>query len=142
MTNEDLKEELAAGEAVIAAHREAGAVIDHALIGSALYLPADVVGDVDFAILLAEGSNAMDWTIGWTQAEPEWQACGEYDTSLGEWCAVRRGNPNIMHSRAFFDGYKLAMEVCKVLRLERKEDRVAVCKVVRDGLPADEVRPW
>ncbi len=71
-----------------------------------------------------------------------WDHCGEeYDTQHGTWGAVRRGDINLMvtHNRVFFDGYKRAMEVCKVLGLKRKEQRIAVCKVVRDGMSADEV---
>jgi hypothetical protein len=68
---------------------------------------------------------------------------GNYDDKLGEWGAVRRGAINLIvtHSRTFYDGYLLATEVCKVLDLRDREQRVAVCEVVRDKKKAAEVRP-
>lgn len=132
----NLKEEIAAGAALI---QTLPHVADSALIGSALYLPE--ASDVDYAVMLADGVDALQYLTG--MREHGWELCSEYDTSLGEWGAARRGNLNLMvtHSRKFFDGYKLAMEVCKVLRLTSKDDRIAVCRVVRDGFSAEKVRP-
>ena len=106
------------------------------LIGSGSYLPADQCNDVDFAMLVS-GDRLMDsiermWHDGWKD-------CGDYDTTdQFEWCALRRRNANVMVTRSqkFFDGYLLATEVCKVLRLTEKSQRIAVCKVVRDGILA------
>lgn len=130
--------ETAEAVAIIKAMR---GVFDYAMVGSALYLPGSA-HDIDFAVMLAEGTGATELATELTQEYPNpWFACGEYDADAGTWCSVRRGNLNLMltHDRAFFDGYVKAMEVCKVLRLESKDQRIAVCKVVRDGLSADEV---
>lgn len=56
-------------------------------------------------------------------------------------CAVRRENINLMvsHDPKFFADYKTAMEVCKALKLKHKEDRIAVCQIVRDGKKAEDV---
>jgi hypothetical protein len=137
MTN--LKPEIIAGEALL---RDLPEVAEFALIGSAMYMPAEACNDVDFAVLTRDGVDAMGYLSQLCQSG--WDACGEeYDTQHGTWGAVRRDNINLMvtHDRAWFERYKTAMQVCKVLRLTRKDDRIAVCRVVRDGLSADEVRP-
>lgn len=135
----DIAAELAAGETLL---KRLPRIVEFALVGSAIYIPADAVEDVDFAVMLSldEGKCAVDYA---SEMLAEWSACGEYDGVGGNWCAVRAGNLNLMltNDRAFFDGYKLAMEVCKVLRLSNKDDRIAVCQVVRDKKKADEVRP-
>jgi hypothetical protein len=117
-------------------------VVDVALIGSAMYLPNPA--DIDFALLIDEfnGQGAVDYANALLKTG--WIACSEYDGVGGTWCAVRRDRLNLMvtHDRTFFDGYKLAMEVCKVLRLEEKQDRIDVCSVVRDGKKADDIKPW
>jgi hypothetical protein len=133
-----IKEERLKGEAFL---RELPEVSEFSLIGSAMYLPAEAVNDVDFAVLLKDGQQAIGY-IGTLEAQG-WEWCGDYDGVGGTWGAVRRENLNLMvtHDRQWYEDYKLAMEVCKVLRLENKEDRIAVCRVVRDKLPAESVRP-
>jgi hypothetical protein len=133
----NIADEIDAGRAVIAS---LPAITDHALIGSAMYLPQ--ANDVDFAVLLMHG-DACTYVSDLALKGDGWSHCGEeYDSAAGTWAAVRRGNLNLMvtHDRNFFEGYKLAMEVCKALRLTNKPDRIAVCKVVRDRMPADLVR--
>lgn len=106
-----------------------------ALIGSALYLP-EQAQDVDFAIMLKRPLLAHDML---TELEKEgWKMCGEYDTQEGLWYSVRKGDVNLMftHHRPFYDGYVRAMEVCKYFKLGNKDDRIAVCAMVRDGKPA------
>lgn len=137
----NVAEEIARGEALI---RSLPHIAEFALIGSAMYLPDP--NDVDFAVLLdtsCEHQNDAMSRASSMAGIDGWELCGDYDTATGAWCAVRKGNLNLMltHDRKFYDGYKLAMEVCKVLRLTNKEDRMAVCRVVRDGIPADTVRP-
>jgi hypothetical protein len=106
-------------------------------IGSATYM-ADAA-DVDFAVLLWPGCDAMSYAEELTRREG-FRHCGEYDSKNGTWCAVRRGNLNLMltHDRAFYTGYLRATEVCKRLNLQSKADRIAVCQIVRDGLSAAE----
>lgn len=133
----NIRDELAAGADFI---RGLPDVADFAPIGSALYIESPA--DVDYAVMLS-APNAVDYANAICASNSGWEACGEYDTHDGSWCAIRRGNLNLMltHSREFFDGYKLAMEVCKLLRLTDKQDRIDVCRVVRDRQPADVVRP-
>lgn len=132
----DIEAEVAEGRRVIAAMPD---VIDSALIGSAAYLPAELVQDVDFAVLV-KAQDAVEYAgfLG-----PEWPLCGDYDTQAGEWCAVRRGNLNLMltTNRGFFERYRTAMEVCKALGLKSKQHRIAVCAIVRDGKTADQLIP-
>lgn len=130
----DTKAEIAAGEALIPT---LPSVLDFALIGSASYLPE--AGDVDFAVLIAPAINAVYYAS--QMVSDGWGNCGEYDGVGGIWAAVRRENLNLMvtHDPKFFTDYKTAMEVCKALNLAHKQDRIAVCQIVRDGKKADEV---
>lgn len=135
---DNIKPEIIAGEAVI---REIPTVAEFSLIGSAMYLPAEQCGDVDFVVLV-QNENYLERVTNLIMNHG-FQPCGEqYECATGTWGAVRRGNINLIvtHDKAFYDGYKLAMEVCKALRLTNKRDRIAACKVVRDRLPADKVR--
>lgn len=130
----DTKAEIAAGEALIQTLPD---VLDFALIGSASYLPNAV--DVDFAVLINPSLNVVDYTDAMLQNG--WRNCGEYDSVDGIWTAVRRNNLNlmVMHDPKYFTDFKTAMEVCKALHLIHKQDRIAVCQIVRDGKKADEV---
>lgn len=112
-------------------------VLDFALIGSASYLPD--AADVDFAVLVDPALNAVEYTD--KMVADGWGNCGEYDGVGGIWAAVRSENLNLMvtHDPKFFADYKTAMEVCKALNLTHKQDRIAVCQIVRDGKKADEV---
>jgi hypothetical protein len=133
----NVQAEIDAGKALIA---KLPAVLDSALIGSASYLPNPQ--DVDFAVLIGSGLDAMHYAEAMHEAG--WELCSEYDGVGGTWAAVRHGFLNLMvtHDPKFFTGYRTAMEVCKALHLVRKEDRIAVCQIVRDGLTADQVIPW
>lgn len=137
MTTIDIQAEIAAGRELIA---KLPAVKDFALIGSASYRPDP--HDVDFAILIDPAHNAVEYCT--TLINDGWGNCGDYDGVGGIWAAVRRENLNLMvsHDPVFFERYKVAMEVCKALRLEHKEDRVAVCAIVRDGKTAEQVRTY
>lgn len=128
-----IAEEVAAGRALVGALAEVQAF---ALIGSALYLPD--AQDVDFAVLINPTLNAIDYSS--QMVRDGWGNCGEYDGVGGIWAAVRRGNLNLMvtHDPEFYKGYLTAMEVCKVLGLRNKHERVAVCQIVRDGKTAEE----
>lgn len=139
MTN--IKPEIIEGRAVIESLQGIAA---SALIGSALYLPAEKCADVDFAVMLTDGNDAMQWCSALMSHDQTWSACGDYDSDSGTWFSVRRGDLNLMvtHDRAFYDRYLTAMEVCKALRLEKKEHRIAVCRIVRDGWSADSALPF
>lgn len=112
------------------------------LIGSASYIP-EQAKDVDFAVLLDDGLNAMEFTSR-MNATDKWELCGEYDLDKGTWAAVRKGKLNLMitHDRVFYERFLAATEVCKALHLTDKEDRIAVCKIVRDGMTAGEAKAW
>mgnify|MGYP001236544418 CR=1 FL=1 len=110
------------------------------LIGSAQYLPADQVNDVDFAVLLQSELDPARYATN--LQDTGWGKCSEYDQTTGLWFAVRRGDLNLMLTSdpGFYEKYLLAMEVCQGLRLAEKAQRVAVCAIVRDGLSAAEAR--
>lgn len=108
-------------------------VVRSELIGSASYMP-EKANDVDFAVLLDHDCMAYAAEL-MTIPNGQWIACGDYDSDKGLWCAIRRGYLNLMltHDVGFYERYLTATEVCKALRLEHKEDRIAVCQIVRDG---------
>ena len=130
----DIQAEIKAGEAFVQTMKN---VVDFALIGSASYMPD--ASDVDFAVLIDKGCDAIVYVE--KMALSGWGKCGDYDGAGGTWAAVRREHLNLMvtHDPKFFVGYKMAMEVCKALRLVHKQDRIAVCQIVRDGKTASEV---
>lgn len=139
MTRINVDKEIAAGRAMLA--KLPGAV-DFAVVGSAAYCQKP--HDVDFVVLVASRSRLAD--LAKALCGSGWRDCGAYGIGgrVGDcWHTVRRGNLNLIltDSRRFFDGFVLSTEVCKVLRLESREDRVAVHDVVRDRKPASEVRP-
>lgn len=113
-------------------------VLEFSLIGSAMFLPEEACQDVDFAVLTAGGAREDFLRL----VGEGWEDCAEqYDLQDGTWGSVRRGDINLMitSDKAWYDRYKLAMEVCKALRLTEKKDRIAVCRVVRDGWAAEAV---
>ena len=130
----NIEAEIAAGTMLITT---LPGVLDFALIGSAMYMRE--ANDVDFAVLIDPSRNAVDYAMG-MQSEG-WGQCSDYDGVGGIWAAVRRENINLMvsHDPKFFADYKTAMEVCKALKLKHKEDRIAVCQIVRDGKKAEDV---
>lgn len=132
----DIEAEIAAGEALIPTLPH---VKDFALIGSASYLPN--ASDVDFAVLIDDFECGGAVNYATKMVNDGWGNCGEYDGVGGIWAAVRRENLNLMvtHDPEFFANYKTAMEVCKALNLQHKQDRIAVCQIVRDGKKASEV---
>jgi hypothetical protein len=112
-----------------------------ALIGSASFMPPEQCNDIDFAVMLCDGFNAIQLSqelVGTGFAA----GCTDYDAQDGKWVAVRVGRVNLMltHDRAFYDGYLRAMEVIKYLHLTKKSDRIAVCQIVRDGMTAETVK--
>lgn len=117
-------------------------LVEFAMVGSALYMPETAVADVDFAVLVAPEFAVAQYTQELMADSTGWESCSEYATVGGmtmQWTAIRRGNLNLMLSneRKFFDGYKLAMEVCKALKLQTRAERITVCRVVRDGFTAE-----
>lgn len=113
-------------------------VLDFALIGSAVY--HDDPKDVDF-LVLAKGDDFREdarWSFG-----PGWDLCaGQYDEQDDKWGALRKGDVNLIVTvdPEWFKGAKLANEVCALLKLQDKADRVAVYRVVRDGMSAEAAR--
>ena len=120
-------------------------VLEAALIGSAMFMPAEHVNDIDFAVRLQPGRTVDD--IADTLCEEDgWLSTGDYDTSTDNpemaWCSVRKGELNYMltSSQEFYDKYVTAMQVCAALGLADKSDRMLVCRIVRDGRTANLAR--
>jgi len=132
----DLEQELRDAHAYIALHRE---VKEFALIGSAAYMP-EQANDVDFALLIDADVPTFASEMG------GFERCGDYDQGYidGQWTAMRRGNLNLMITADvdWYRKYIQAMQVCKYLKIADKIDRIAVCKIVRDGFDADQVAFW
>lgn len=116
-------------------------VIDCALIGSALYLPA-TANDIDFAVLLWPNVTPAEFCAD--LRGQGFASCSKYEHMPPEsdWLSVRNGMLNLMvtANRKFFDGYVTAMQVCLALHLTDKRDRILVCKIVRDGMTAAQAK--
>lgn len=112
------------------------------LIGSATYMTDHK--DIDLAVYCGSAYAAEQLNLDLTTDGGKWKMCSEnYDRMKEQnyWFSVRMGVFNLMVTwkREFFTDYILAMEVCKVLHLTSKEDRIAVCQVVRDRRPAADI---
>lgn len=115
-------------------------VSDVRLIGSALYLPSPK--DHDFAVLVPVQSQFLGLQQSLAEQVNPWSFCSEdYKDMTAEWTSLRRNSVNLMitQSLQFFNDYCKAMEVCKVLNLVHKRDRIAVCQIIRDGKTADDI---
>lgn len=60
-----------------------------------------------------------------------------------KFASFRKGRVNVLVTAdpMFFDKFALAAEVCKVLKLTVREDRIKVHAVIRDGRAADSLAP-
>lgn len=117
------------------------AVAAFALIGSAHYLPNPA--DVDFAVLIRPDDilDPREW-CNLLVAQGSWQHCSMYaQANVDEWWSVRDGLLNLMVTAevGFYDRYLRAMEICRGAHITDKNQRIAICKMVRDGLSADDV---
>ena len=45
---------------------------------------------------------------------------------------------SLMHNRDTYQKFLTAMEVCKMLKLQTRKERVLVCRIVRDGMSAEQ----
>lgn len=140
----NVQQEIQDGLAFLLELQANGLIAKCQLIGTASYMP-ERAEDVDFAVLLSDALTPACEQVGdlIDRQQPLYgfDACGDYDTKLGNWCAVRRGNLNLMltNSGNFYNDYLKATEVCKALELTNKADRIAVCGIIRDGLKAEQV---
>lgn len=141
MTADDLQRVRDAAAAFIAS---LPFVVRFAPIGSATYMPADQVGDIDFAVRLKMSQDATDYCREVLMAQHGFEDCADYDTTSGKvlWRAVRRGDLNLIVTTDgdWYERYLTATEVCKALRIADKAKRIAVCQIVRDGRTAEEVK--
>lgn len=128
----DIKATAAEAERIIAGLPK---VVASRMIGSATYLSDPF--DVDYLVQVDAGC-AVEYVGGHLAS---FMSCGEYDTTDGAWAAVRKGGVNIIVTidAQFYDLFGRATEVCKALRLVHKDQRVAVCQIVRDGKTAEQV---
>lgn len=107
------------------------------LVGSALY--KDNPNDLDFAVLTPQGPGAVlkgtdCHSVCRKLVNEGWSYCEDYQTD-GDWQSIRKGVVNLIvtDDPEFYAGMVLAANVCAVLGLERKSDRVRVHRVIRDG---------
>lgn len=107
------------------------------LVGSASFMPEEAK-DVDYAVLVHGSPTkfAMEHLNGFEESV-------EYDVpEYGTWRSYRNGDLNLIvtSDQGWFDRYVAAMETCKYLRLTDKAQRIAVCRIVRDGWPAEAIK--
>lgn len=118
-------------------------VLKYARVGSATYL--NEANDVDFMVLIDSTKNqsalnppVMDYCQRLTIIGFSW--CDDYDRKEGEWQAMKMNHLNLIitDSTERFDKQIVATEVCKYLHLTKKHDRIAICRIVRDGLTSEQ----
>ena len=116
-----------------------GAIREYQMIGSTYTLGQG--RDIDFAVLV--NTDAPSTLI--TSPQPEWllgtwvrEGAGHYEG--GKFVSYRQGDINIivMDDLDVYTRFKTAMEVCKVLKLKTRKERVLVCRVVRDFMDAEQ----
>lgn len=92
--------------------------------------------DVDFVALVASVEDTVQVMVdnGWALGSSD-----EYPTDTFK--SLRCGDVNVMvtSSVKFYSEYVLASEVCKVLQLKNKVDRIRVHRVIMDGENAEQV---
>ena len=105
------------------------------LVGSTAVLGEGA--DVDLLVMLEQGVKHKGW-----KAREESIPCldNTYEGS-GDFSASRAGvfNYIVVDDQELYSGWLAAGEVCKYLQLKDKAQRIAVHRIVRDGLDADEV---
>lgn len=143
MTNEQSPElQFEIDQAIREAHCLVPDMREWALIGTALWAPNP--NDIDVLVLVPESYDMHVATN--TLLLQGFEMCSKYDAHSNaqttDVLIVRRDRLNLIITRdaQHFDNFRRAMEVCAALRLERKVDRVTVCKIVRDGYDAREAR--
>jgi hypothetical protein len=112
-----------------------GKLIDYQMIGSTYTLGTG--RDIDFAVLMPETFSLLD--------QPEWlgegwvrEGADHYEG--GAFASHRKGDTNIimMNDCDLYQKFLTAMEVCKMLKLQTRRERVLVCRIVRDGMSAEQ----
>jgi len=93
--------------------------------------------DIDFAVLVDNQfyfQEKPEWLVG------EWVREGADVYEGNVFASYRQGDINIivMHDRDIYQKFLTAMEVCKVLKLQTRKQRVLVCRIVRDGMTAEQ----
>lgn len=108
-----------------------------ALVGSAYTLGPEQAKDIDLLVLI-EGSVYGNRMLGEPGGSAE-QDAKECKENAELWTSYRDGDVNylVTNDASFYHRSLAAAEVCKALRLENKGQRVAVYRMVRDGLKAD-----
>lgn len=104
-----------------------------ALVGSTYSLGHG--NDLDILVLgdMYALSNTLEG-MGWTRET----LFIHYDNT--DFISLRKDNVNLLltDDQEFFERFKLAAEVCKVLNLADRRARILVHRVVRDGLSSEE----
>lgn len=92
--------------------------------------------DIDFAVLIP--GTDIDTRPMWIDAE--WQREGSDAYEGNVFASYRKDDINliVMTDETVYRKYLAAMEVCKALKLQTRRERVIVCRIVRDGMDAEQ----
>ncbi len=112
-----------------------GKIQEYQMVGSTYTLGKG--RDVDFAVLVDNQFHFQeqpDWLVG------DWVREGADVYEGNVFTSYRQGDINIivMHDRDTYQKFLTAMEVCKMLKLQKRRERVLVCRIVRDGMSAEQ----
>lgn len=110
-----------------------GTIREYQMIGSTYTLGQG--RDIDFAVLVDDQSyfhKQPEWLVG------DWEREGADHYEGNIFVSYRQGDINIivMEDLDVYTRFMTAMEVCKVLKLQTRRERVLVCRIVRDGMDA------
>lgn len=112
-----------------------GNIQEYQMVGSTYTLGKG--RDVDFAVLVDNQFHFQeqpDWLVG------DWVREGADVYEGNVFASYRQGDINVivMHNRDTYQKFLTAMEVCKMLKLQTRKERVLVCRIVRDGMSAEQ----
>lgn len=105
------------------------------IVGSTYILGAGK--DIDVLVLCENKHDTLNVSgvvnSGWALETDE-----KYEGS--EFFSIRKGDVNLLltDDEEFFDGFAMAAEVCKYLKLADRAQRVAVHRIIRDGFDAED----
>lgn len=120
--------------AVVVSRITALGALRQTLVGSTYALGAGKDIDILAEVPNQEGFAGLLTQEGWTRE-------GLEGYPVGDFISCRKGEVNVLlvADRNYYDRFALAAEVCKVLHLQSRDDRVKVHKVVRDRKSAEAV---
>ena len=120
-------------------------VLRYEPVGSSLYHKAP--HDVDFAVLVRqpvhdEHFDHNTWIERFIVKNPGWKVSGDYDTEGGLWSSIACNHLNfiVTQDAAWYEKFLWCSTINQGLQLEHKWQRVALCRLLRDGKSLEQLK--